>query len=147
MEKKAEIRYALHQCVGYGNNPEAVELLLKEGADINFPNGNGNTILFEVVSSMDSIYRANDYYTEIGRSDLISDANDKRLNELKQRVQELISKGADPNIKNSYGHCCFEIMRNSTDDSRKELNGLLINCLENRKKNPNKNTQWWKFWQ
>lgn len=147
LENKAEIRYALHQCVGYGNNPEAMELLLNEGADINLPYGNGNTILFEVVSSMESIYRANDYYKEINRLDLISDSNDKRLNELKERVQKLILKGADPNLKNSYGHSCFEIMRNSKEDSRKELNDFLINCLENRKSNPNSNNQWWKFWQ
>jgi hypothetical protein len=145
--KKADIRYALHQCVGYGNNPEAMELLLEKSADINFPYGNGNTIVFEVVSSMESIYRANDYYKEINRLDLITDANTKRLHELKERVQDLILKGADPNIKNNYGQCCFDIMRNSKEDSRKEVNDFLTKCLENRKRNPNNNNQWWKFWQ
>lgn len=145
--KKAEIRYALHQCVGYGNNPEAMELLLEQGADINFPHGNGNTILFEVVSSMESIYRANDYYQEINRLDLITDANIKRFHELKEQVQDLILKGADPNLKNNYGHSCFDIMRNSKEDSRKEVNDFLTKCLENRKSNPNNNNQWWKFWQ
>lgn len=145
--KKAEIRYALHQCVGYGDNPEAMELLLEQGANINFPYGNGNTIVFEVVSSIESIYRANDYYKEINRLDLISDANNIRLQELKERVQYLILKGADPNIKNKYGHCCFDIMRNSKEDSRKDVNDFLEKCLENRKSNPNNNNQWWKFWQ
>jgi hypothetical protein len=147
LEKRARIRYALHQCVGYGNNPEAMELLLQKGADIDFPYGNGNTILFEVVSSMESIYRANDYYKEINRLDLITDANNNRLHELKELVQELIVKGADPNIKNNYGHSCFDIMRNSKAESRKDVNDFLTKCVENQKKNPKKDNQWWKFWQ
>lgn len=147
LDKKAEIRYALHQCVGNRNNPEAMELLLKNGADINFPSGNGNTIVFEVVSSMESIYRANDYYQEINRLDLITDENTQRLHELKERVQYLILKGADPTIKNNYGHCCFDIMRNSMEDSRKEVNDFLKKYSENQKKYTNTNNQWWKFWQ
>lgn len=147
LSKNAAIRYALHQCVGYGNNPEALELLLEHGADINYPYGNGNTILFEVISSMESIYRTTDYYKEINRPDLISDTNNKRLQELKEQVKDLILKGADPNIKNNYGYSCFDIMRNANEDSRKELTDILRNCLESRNRNTNNNHRWWKFWQ
>jgi ankyrin repeat protein len=144
--KKAKIRYALHQCVGYGNNPEAIELLLEQGADINFPYRNGNTIIFEVVSSMESIYRANDHYIKINRLDLITDANIKKLQKLKEQVQDLVLKGANPNIKNNYGHSCFDIMKDLNVYSKKEVSDFLTMCLKNRKEKYRHNKQWWRFW-
>ncbi len=96
---------------------------------------------------MESIYRTTDYYKEINRPDLISDTNNKRLQELKEQVKDLILKGADPNIKNNYGYSCFDIMRNAREESRNELNGFLTKCLENRKRTQNNNNRWWKFWQ
>lgn len=146
LSKKAAIRYALQQCVGYGNNPEAMELLLEHGADINLPYGNGNTILFDIVSSMESIYRTTDYYKEINRPDLISAAHTKKLQQLKEQVQELILKGADPYIKNNYGYSCYDIMRNAEENSRKEVNDFLRKCSATEKRTTNNTKQWWKFW-
>ena len=39
------------------------------------------------------------------------------------------------------------IVRTKKEVRRKEVNDFLINCLENQKRNPNKNNQWWKFYQ
>src|SRR5262249_52543350 len=41
LSKKADIRYAMHQCVVYNSNFRAIDLLLQHGADVNFPYGNG----------------------------------------------------------------------------------------------------------
>lgn len=130
--KKAEIRYALHQCVGYGDNPEALEMLLQHGANINAQYGNGNTILFEVVSSIEGFYRASAYYKRINRPDLITPENIGKFEAQKKKIQDLINKGADPFIKNIYGHSCFDVMRNSDEESRKELNEFLKQCLNDR---------------
>jgi hypothetical protein len=127
--KKADIRYALHQCVGYGDNPEALEFLLQNGANINTQYDNGNTVLFEVVNNMEGFYRASSYYKSINRLDLITPDNIEKFAEQKLKVKDLIKKGADPFIKNVYGHSCFDIMRNSDEESRKELNEFLKQCL------------------
>jgi len=137
LSKKAEIRYALHQCANYGDNSEAMEMLLKKGADINFQCANGDTVLFVVVHSMESLYRAHDHYRKINRLDLISDENVNRIAELKNRIKELIDIGANPNIKNSYGFNCFDIMRNSDESSKTEVNEYLKKCLNERKTGAN----------
>lgn len=129
LDKKAEIRYALHECVGYGNNPEALEMLLQNGANINAQYGNGNTVLFEVVDSMEGFYRASTYYKSIKRLDLITRENIEIFEEQKLKIKDLIKKGADPFIKNFYGQSCFDIMRNSDEESRKEVNEFLKQCL------------------
>lgn len=129
LDKKADIRYALHQCVGYGNNPEALEILLQNGANINTQYSNGNTVLFEVVNNMEGFYRASAYYKIINRLDLITPDNIEKFEEQKLKVKDLFKKGADPFIKNVYGHSCFDIMRNSDEESRKELNEFLKQCL------------------
>jgi hypothetical protein len=130
--KRAEIRYALHQCVGYGNNPEALEMLLQNGADINAQYGNGNTIIFEIVNNMEGFYRANTYYKSINKLDLMTPENIEKFEALKLKVKDLIKRGADPFIKNIYGYSCFEIMRNSDEESRKELNEFLKQCLNDK---------------
>lgn len=132
LSKKADIRYAIHQCVGYGNNPEALAILLKNGANINAQYGNGNTVLFEVVNNMEGFYRANTYYKSINRLDLITRENVANFETQKLKVKDLIKNGADPFIKNRYGHSCFDIMRNSDEESRKELNGFLKQCLHDK---------------
>ena len=131
LDKNAETRYAFRQCV-YGNNYEAMKMLLDKGADINYQYGNGNTALFEIVSSMESLYRANDYYREINRPDLITKDNMNRLDELKNKIRDLIQIGADPGIKNYYGFNCFDIMRDSTAPSRNEVNVFLNKCLSEK---------------
>jgi hypothetical protein len=132
LSKKAEIRYALHQCVGYGNNPEGLELLLQNGADINTQYGNGNTVLFEVVNSMESYYRATNYYLSIDRPDLITKDNHEIFESTKVRVRDLIKRGADPFIKNVYGHSCFEIMRNADEKSRNDVHRFLAECVNQK---------------
>jgi hypothetical protein len=133
LSKKAEIRYALHQCVGYGNNPEAMEMLLKNGADINFPYADGNTVLFEVVKSMESIYRSHDHYRKMNRSDLMTENNINQLTEIKTKIKNLIHIGADPYFKNMYGNNCFDIMKNSDEKSKIEVNEFLEKCWKGKR--------------
>jgi hypothetical protein len=116
LSKKAEIRYALHQCVGYGNNPEALEMLLQHGAAINTQDKGRNTILFELVNTLVRHYRS----------------NQENVESLKAQISDLIKRGADPYIRNVYGHSCFDIMRNSDERSGNELRRFLTDCLSNK---------------
>lgn len=132
LSKKAAIRYALHQCVGYGNNPEAIEILLQHGADINTQDKGGNTALFEIVNSLERHYRSNNYYLRTGQPDLIPKNDQEKFESLKALVKSLIKRGADPYIKNAYRHSCFDIMRNSDEKSRNDLHEFLNNCLRQK---------------
>jgi hypothetical protein len=129
LDQKAEIRYALLHC---GNNPEVLEMLLQNGGNINTQYINGNTLLFNVVDSMESFYRANSYYKSINRLDLITPDNIENFEMQKLKAKDLIKRGADPFVKNIYGHSSFDIMRNSDEESRKELNEFLKQCLDER---------------
>ncbi len=132
LSKKANLRYALHQCIGHSNNPEALKLLLGNGADINAQYENGNTVLFEVVTNLESFYRSTNYYKRIKRPDLITRDILERFEADRVKVKELIKLGADPFIKNTYGHSCFDIMRNEDEGSKNELNRFLEQCLNER---------------
>ena len=129
IKNKAKIGEALHQCIVYNNNEVGLKLLLENGANVNTQSGNGNTILFEVVNSIEGFYRAQTHYAEINRLDLIDEENKTKFQVLKNRVKFLINQGADPNIRNNYGHNCFDIMRNSDELSRTELNNFLNKCI------------------
>jgi hypothetical protein len=130
LSKKADIRYALHQCIGYNENPIAMELLLKNGADINSQDKDGSTILLKLIKSLEGVYRANDYFKSIGKE--ITKESIQDLNNLKERIKRLINLGVDPFIKDQYGFNCFDIMRNSTESSRKEVNEYLEKCIKEK---------------
>lgn len=127
LSKNADIRYALHQCVGYNNNPTAMELLLNHGADINSQYLNGNTILFELVNSLEGIYRTIDYFKSTNNE--IDDSVQIKFLNVKTQIEYLIKKGADPFLKNAYQFNCFDIMRNSNEFSKQEVNNFLTRCL------------------
>jgi hypothetical protein len=127
LSKKADIRYALHQCVGYNDNSTAMNLLLKNGADINNQYLDGNTIIFELVCSLQSVYSSNEFYKSRGEPEAID-----KLNNLKVRIKELIKIGADPTIKNKAQFDCFDIMRNSSETSRNEVNNFIKNCISGK---------------
>ncbi|HEY9049653.1 MAG TPA: hypothetical protein VIN08_27335 [Ohtaekwangia sp.] len=126
LSKKANIRYAMHKCVVYNSNFKALELLLQNGADVNYPYGNGNTVLFELVNALERFYPRNDA--------VISEDSQKKIEVLKEQITRLVSRGANPYIKNLYGHNCFDVMRNSFDLNRKAVNEFLEQCWNHRRK-------------
>ncbi len=135
LSKNAKIRYALHRCVVYVDNPQAIQLLLAKGANINFQDASGNTVLFELVKSIESLYRyrSQNHCRKMNRLDLIIEANKNKVEELKNRIKDLIHLGANPYIKNSYGFSSFDIMRNAEENSRIEVNKYLKMCWNERK--------------
>lgn len=128
ISKKAEVRYALHQCVVYNDNQIAMNLLLNNGADINSPYGNGNTVIYELVNSIGSSFNSIEYYKSINK-ELPDDFYD-RFNKLKDRIKHLIKLGADPLIRNNYGFNCFDVMRNSKEECRNDLHNFLNDCMK-----------------
>ena len=101
-----------------------MKLLLENGADINNQYLDGNTIIFELVCSLQSIYSSNEFYKTKGEPETID-----KLNNLKARIKKLIMLGADPNIKNKAQFNCFDVMRNSSEISRNEVNNFIKDCM------------------
>jgi hypothetical protein len=132
LNKNAEIGDALHQSIVYNNNEVAMKLLLKKGANINVKSGNGNTVLFETIKSMESYLRAETHYTEINRIDLLTDENIEILKILKNRILYLIKNGADLEIKNLYGYNCFDLTQNSDELTKKAMTDFLKFCTSQK---------------
>ncbi len=128
LSKNVAFRYALHQCMGFSENPEAFELLLQTGADINATYRDGKTVLFILLDNMEGFYRSKRFYETNGYElppDLL-----QVQRALRERIADLIRRGADPFIKNMYGYNCFDIMRNANANDREDLHRFLNKCLQ-----------------
>jgi hypothetical protein len=128
LSKKADIRYALHECVNYAYSEEALDLLLKHGADINACDVNGKTIIYKLVSSL--LYWIDDQY-KFSNSTEFEQPFESPEN-FKQKIYHFIRLGADPNIRNHNGFNCFDAMRNASPDTRTQVNNFLQDCLKEK---------------
>lgn len=140
LNKGAKIRYALHQCIGYNDNPEAFEMILKSGGDINKQDGIGNTILITKAYELSRCYdsKTNSINSRQGNQNEF----DQKINALKKEVKNLIRRGCDPNIKNNYGSSAYSTARNLSPHFRKEMQSFIKSCDRLFKYRRLK----WKFW-
>lgn len=97
LDKGAEIRYALHQCFGYGNNPKAMDLILKHGGDINQQDLGGKTIVNIEASKLGSLYDGLAQNIKYGWN---NDESIKiKIQQQKDKISQLIHLGADLTIR------------------------------------------------
>lgn len=128
LSKNVAFRYALHECVGYNDNPEALELLLQAGADINSPFRNGNTVLFVLVEKLERLYNSHAWHETKAQqvpAEILAD-----LNTQQDRIAAFIRRGANPHLKNIYGFSCFDVMRNAHVNERNRMHHFLNQCLQ-----------------
>jgi hypothetical protein len=137
LDKKADIRYAIHQCLGHNSNPEAFDLILSNGGDINATDLSGKTVLHIVADELVGLYDHKQQSIQYGWN------KETELNEKvelqKKKIKDLISKGTDPYIKDRYQFNIFELGRNLNESNKKEYMHFIDSCLTKPKKS-------WIFW-
>lgn len=148
LKKGANIRYSIHQCVGLNSNPEALKMILQNGGDINQQDLGGKTILFIKSQELAKFYDFKAQRRKYKNGNL--EEYDKKIEELKEEIKQLIKKGCNPIIKNSYGFDVYSTARNLPPDFKKEIVTFIESCKGNISKEDVKDKgsekPRWKFW-
>lgn len=137
LSENAEIRYALHQCFGYNDNPKGFDLILSNGGDINAQDLSGKTILHIVAHELVRLYDHKYQSIEYGWNH--ETELDEKIELPKHKIKQLLLKGADPKIKDRYQFDIQQLGRNLKEPFKSEY----INFIESCGGKPNKS---WKFW-
>jgi len=148
LKKGANIRYSIHQCVGLNSNPEALKMILQNGGDINQQDLGGKTILFIKSQELAKYYDFKAQRRKYNNGNL--EEYDEKIEKLKEEIKQLINKGCNPSIKNSYGFDVYSTARNLPTDFKKEMVTFIESCNGDNVKedtdDKNKNKPKWKFW-
>ncbi|MBX9852560.1 MAG: hypothetical protein K2X86_12505 [Cytophagaceae bacterium] len=138
LSKGSNIRFAIHECLGYNYNPQGLELILKYGGNINQQNLTGETILRLEVNKLVGLYDGLLQSEKYGWNK--KDFYIEKIGKQKELINFLIGKGCDPKISNKYGHDCYSKTRNLSEDFRNEIIIFLDQCIKKHRR------RWWKFW-
>lgn len=118
LEQGAETNGALHWCSYWNNNKEAISLLIKNDANINFQDDFGWTVLHRQASELGNLYQQKNRELE---SEWETEKTDKKINDRKNTIKFLINSGADPYIKNSIGSNAIQVAVHLTDKFKDEI--------------------------
>ena len=127
LKKGADIRYALHQCVGYSSNPTAMKMILNHGGDINQRNASGKTILYLKAEELASYYDFKMQRLKRKNGDIYE--YDKKIEILKKEIKELIEKGADPTVEMSKVYDVYSTARRLSNVFKKEMEDFIEKCF------------------
>ncbi len=129
LENGAEIRYSFHNTK---KDLTLIDLLVDYDGDINTQDNAGNTILYQASVELVTLYDHRNQNIKSGsvREEELS----LKIDDLKIYMEELVNKGADTSIENSYGYNCLNASRNLPIDQKNEINRFFKKIVRNNNK-------------
>ena len=109
LENGAQTDGALHSCSYWNNNKEAIPLIIEKGANINFQNKFGWTVLHQQASELSSLFQQKSRKLKSGRD---TTSIDRKINDRKETIAYLIDAGADPYIEDSMNRNSIQVATN-----------------------------------
>ena len=147
LSKDAEIRYAFHQA---RKDLNLIDTLIENKGDINTKDQGGNTIIYqatmELVTQYDHRNQSKKYNWD--REDELTN----KIEHQKEYLKQLLLKGSNPSIENTYKFNCFSASRNLPKDQQEEITKFIKSNIkpnsqmENKNKDEEKKGKWWNFW-
>ena len=130
LDQKADIRYALHQCIRYNSNPEALELILTHGADINAQDLFGNTVLYILADQLAKLYNHKQQSIQHGWNR--EEKLDEEIRLQQQKIRNLIDRGADPHLKDRRQNSVFDLGRNLNEMNKQAYIDFFDSCVNEK---------------
>ena len=146
LAKDAVIRYAFHQT---RKDINLIDKLIANNGDINSKDNGGNTMIYQATRQLVSLYdnknqsKNNNWHNEEDIS--------KKIEKQKEYLDQLLFRGANPSIENSYKYNCFNASRNLPKDQQEEINNFITRNSNSKISKPGlkdkvQKKKWWEFW-
>lgn len=139
----SDIRYAFHQV---RKDLNLIDTLVENKGDINTKDKGGNTIIYQETTELVTLYdhRNQSEKHNWDREDELT----SKINDQKEYIKQLLLRGSNPSIENTYKFNCFSASRNLPDSQKNEINDFIRSNIKPKQQIDKKkqNGKWWNFW-
>lgn len=147
LTKGADIGYAFHQV---RKDLNLIDTLVENKGDINTKDKGGNTIIHKATMELVTMYDHRNQSKKYNWDK--EDELTKKIEDQKEYIKQLLLKGSNPLIENTYKFNCFSAARNLSIDEQNEINTFIQRIskdepqMKNKKKDESENGKWWNIW-
>lgn len=127
LAKGSEIRYAFHQV---RKDLNLIDTLVENKGDINTKDKGGNTIIYQAAIELVTLYDHRNQSKKYNwdREDELT----RKINDQKEYIKQLLLRGSNPSIENTYNFNCFSVSRNLPDRQKKEINDFIRSNIKSK---------------